>query len=434
MKSWHLALVILAACLHTATGVRADDEFSFESSEFEKKPLQLDGYLEIQPGRAWLNQDGSFYKLNYYNREQRDTLDWNTTVLRINGQYSLGVTSVNLRGYLAATQDSLGSSNTQRFDEAYISFKPDPGFTLDIGKVALQWGKGYAWNPVGFVQRPKDPNDVELARQGYSMAVADIIHNMEGDLKTIAFTPVIMPVSASMNSDFGQQGHVNLAGKLYLLYKDTDIDFTYLGTGSKTPRLGFDFSRNLGSNLEIHGEWARINDNERRTVSPTGAIRVETNDATNYLLGLRYLSENDTTTILEYYRNGAGYSEAQAKDFFSLVDAGIRQFEGTETDALLSKAALASQAGYGRSNPMQQYLYLRVSQKEPFDMLYFTPSLTTIVNVDDKSFSLTPEMLYTGITNLELRLRAVWLNGGAGTEFGEKLSSRRLELRARFYF
>lgn len=222
---------------------------------------------------------------------------------------------MNLRGYVAATHDSLGSSNTQRFDEAYISFKPDPGYTLDIGKVALQWGKGYAWNPVGFVQRPKDPNDVELARQGYSMAVADIIHNMEGDLKTIAFTPVIMPVSASMNSDFGQQGHVNLAGKLYLLYKDTDIDFTYLGTGSKTPRLGFDFSRNLGSNLEIHGEWARINDNERRTVSPTGAIRVETNNATNYLLGLRYLSENDTTTILEYYRNGAGYSEAQAKDF-----------------------------------------------------------------------------------------------------------------------
>ncbi len=434
MKSWHLALVILAACLLAATGVRADDEFSFESSEFEKKPLQLDGYLEIQPGRAWLNQDGSFYKLNYYNREQRDTLDWNTTVLRINGQYSLGVTSVNLRGYVAATHDSLGSSNTQRFDEAYISFKPDPGYTLDIGKVALQWGKGYAWNPVGFVQRPKDPNDVELARQGYSMAVADIIHNMEGDLKTIAFTPVIMPVSASMNSDFGQQGHVNLAGKLYLLYKDTDIDFTYLGTGSKTPRLGFDFSRNLGSNLEIHGEWARINDNERRTVSPTGAIRVETNNATNYLLGLRYLSENDTTTILEYYRNGAGYSEAQAKDFFSLVDAGIRQFEGTATDALLSKAVLASQAGYGRSNPMQQYLYLRVSQKEPFDLLYFTPSLTTIVNVDDKSFSLTPEMLYTGVTNLELRLRAVWLNGGAGTEFGEKLNSRRLEFRARFYF
>ena len=434
MKSWHQALVIVAACLIAATGVRADDEFSFESSEFEKKPLQLNGYLEIQPGRAWLNQDGSFYKLNYYNREQRDTLDWNTTVLRINGRYSLGVTSVNLRGYLAATQDSLGSSNTQRFDEAYISFKPDPGFTLDIGKVALQWGKGYAWNPVGFVQRPKDPNDVELTRQGYSMAVADIIHNMEGDLKTIAFTPVIMPVSASMNSDFGQQGHVNLAGKLYLLYKDTDIDFTYLGTGSKTPRLGFDFSRNLASNLEIHGEWARINDNERRTVSPTGAIRVETNDATNYLLGLRYLSENDTTTILEYYRNGAGYSEAQVKDFFSLVNAGIRQFEGTATDALFSKAVLASQAGYGRSNPMQQYLYLRVSQKEPFDLLYFTPSLTTIVNVDDKSFSLTPEMLYTGVTNLELRLRAVWLNGSAGTEFGEKLSSRRLEFRARFYF
>ena len=434
MKPWHHATVTLAVCLLAASGVRADDEFSFDSSEFEKKPLQLDGYLEIQPGRAWLNQDGSFYKLNYYNRGQRDTLDWNTTVLRVNGQYSLGITSVNLRGYVAAANDSLGSSNTQRFDEAYISFKPDPGFTLDIGKVALHWGKGYAWNPVGFVQRPKDPNDVELARQGYSMAVADIIHNMDGDLKTVAFTPVIMPVSADMNSDFGQQGHVNLAGKLYLLYKDTDIDFTYLGTGSKSPRLGIDFSRNLGSNLEVHGEWARINDNERRILGPSGVMRTETDDATNYLLGLRYLSENDMTTILEYYRNGAGYSEAQAKDFFSFVDAGFRQFENTAIDTMLAKAAMASQAGYGRPNPMQQYLYLRVSQKEPFDLLYFTPSLTTIVNVDDKSYSLTPELLYTGVTNLELRLRAVWLNGGTGTEFGEKLNSSRLEFRARFYF
>jgi len=83
---------------------------------------------------------------------------------------------------------------------------------------------------------------------------------------------------------------------------------------------------------------------------------------------------------------------------------------------------------------LQQYLYLRLSQKEPFDIVYFTPSLTAIVNLDDKSYSLTPELLYTGVTNLDLRLRATWLNGGAGTEFGEKQNSRRLELMARFYF
>ena len=57
-----------------------------------------------------------------------------------------------------------------------------------------------------------------------------------------------------------------------------------------------------------------------------------------------------------------------------------------------------------------------------------------IANLDDGSYSFTPELLYTGITNLDLRLRATWLKGGSGTEFGEKQNARKLELMARFYF
>jgi hypothetical protein len=78
--------------------------------------------------------------------------------------------------------------------------------------------------------------------------------------------------------------------------------------------------------------------------------------------------------------------------------------------------------------------YLRVSQKEPFDILSFTPSLTTIVNLRDPSFSIAPEIAYTGITNLELRLKATFLVGGEGTEFGGKPYDYRLEFRARYYF
>jgi hypothetical protein len=35
---------------------------------------------------------------------------------------------------------------------------------------------------------------------------------------------------------------------------------------------------------------------------------------------------------------------------------------------------------------------------------------------------------------LDLRLRASWLAGKVGSEFGEKQNERRLELMARFYF
>ncbi|MCK7515711.1 MAG: hypothetical protein MZV70_74860 [Desulfobacterales bacterium] len=83
---------------------------------------------------------------------------------------------------------------------------------------------------------------------------------------------------------------------------------------------------------------------------------------------------------------------------------------------------------------MRDYLYFRVSQKEPFDILYFTPAVTTILNLDDRSFSLSPELLYTGITNLELRLKGTILVGDSFTEYGEKPYDARLELRLRYYF
>jgi hypothetical protein len=93
-----------------------------------------------------------------------------------------------------------------------------------------------------------------------------------------------------------------------------------------------------------------------------------------------------------------------------------------------------TEGNYGRINPMRDYLYLRISQKEPFDILYFTPSITWIFNVNDKSFSLSPELLYTGITNLELRLKAALITGERLSEYGEKQNDYRIEFRARYYF
>ena len=60
--------------------------------------------------------------------------------------------------------------------------------------------------------------------------------------------------------------------------------------------------------------------------------------------------------------------------------------------------------------------------------------MTTIANVDDRSHSVAPELLYTGVTNLELRFRVFWLRGAPLSDFSEKLNDRRLELRARYYF
>jgi hypothetical protein len=306
--------------------------------------------------------------------------------------------------------------------------------TVDAGKKTMKWGKGYAWNPVAFVDRPKDPDDPALNLEGFYVATMDYIKSFDGPLKTFSFTPALVPVYGDMNKEFGEARHLNLAAKFYFLFLDTDIDFMFLSGGSRTPRYGFDFSRNVTSNLEVHGELAWIKDFQQSLVDRDGTIFQSRSDVWSYLAGIRYLSAAETTYIFEYYHNGLGVTEAEMEEFFSFVNQGYDTFLLTGNDAPLDRALSVGQGRYATINPMKSYLYLRVSQKEPFDILYFTPAITSIYNVDDQSFSLSPELLYTGITNLELRLKGTFLAGDEFSEFGEKQNDYRIELRARYYF
>jgi hypothetical protein len=48
----------------------------------------------------------------------------------------------------------------------------------------------------------------------------------------------------------------------------------------------------------------------------------------------------------------------------------------------------STRSGYVAPGVMRDYLYLRVSQKEPFDILYFTPTFTITFNRADHSVTL----------------------------------------------
>jgi hypothetical protein len=411
-------------------GARAAEEYSFDASAFEKKPFELGGTVQLKQEAFALNRDGAFYKLGYYNQPQRDGLDRSTGTIELVGKLRGGIGTFDFRTHSDLQRDQLAHDRDNRMYEAAYSVRPDPGITVEAGKRVLRWGKGYAWNPIGFVERPKDPNDPELAREGYVMADADLIFNREGPLQTIAFTPVLLPAGKDVNSDFGASGHPNPAAKLYLLYRDADIDFAWQGKGSRPARFGMDFSRNIVSNFEIHGEWARIQQFTRPVTTAAGSVTNETANATSYLLGLRYLTAGDTTYIAEYYRNGTGYSDEEARQFYQLVDTAF----ATGNNVLLQKALSLSQGSYGRPNPGTDYLYFRAQAKDALNIVYFQPAITAMMNWQDRSYQITPELLYTGVKNLDLRLRLFMLHGGGSTDFGEKLNFRKLEAYARYYF
>jgi hypothetical protein len=298
----------------------------------------------------------------------------------------------------------------------------------------MKWGKGYAWNPVAFIDRPKNPNDPELALEGYVVLSIDYIKSFRGKLKTITITPFLLPVNEHINNMFGKPNRINFGGKVYFLFYDTDIDLMFLSGGSVPARYGMDFSRNITSNFEIHGEFSYIPDYRKKVIQEDGTVGEENYSSTNYLLGIRFLTKSNTTIFFEYLRNGNGYSSYEMDNFHSLIDQAHQSYLLSGDDSQLKLLSDTAPQAYRTFAPMQNYIYLRISQKEPWNILYFVPSFTSIFNLTDKSLSLTPELLYSPITNLELRAKMTILLGKDGSEFGEKQNGFRLEFRGRYYF
>lgn len=422
------ALSALLSLAWLASAHAAD--YSFDAAEIEKKTFEAGGSAEFKQEALRLRPDSPLFPISFGAANPRQSLDRSTGTLELAARWSPGALMADARLRATAVRDAMVSSDDHRVLEAGAHWAIDTHWSLDAGKRVLRWGKGYAWSPVGFVERPKDANDPQLSREGFTMLGAEWVRSFEGAdaplagaLAALSVTALLLPTHDDLNPDVGAAGHGNAAIKLSALVADTDIDLLWAGAGSRPARLGLDFSRNFGSQLELHGEWARVFGATQPLLSPAGVPQPQTQDATSWLLGLRYITEREVTWITELYRNGSGYTAGEYAAFVQALDG-----------ASPSRIAALAATPYARPNPGRDYAYLRISGKEPFDWLYVAPALTAIVNLRDHSFSLTPEVTYTGIDNLELRARWVRLRGSAHSEFGARPVRSRLEAIARWSF
>ncbi|MFW2373951.1 MAG: hypothetical protein ACN4GM_12575, partial [Gammaproteobacteria bacterium] len=375
------------------------EDFSFDLSDFEKRPLQLNSFVELKAEHQWLDETSAGYFLKYPDVSDLDTLDRYSGALEVSASYQKHNWLLDFTAHASSLDSEFENQQDIQIYEALAKWQWDKNIRFELGKKSIKWGKGYAWNPVAFLERPKDPNDPELSREGFVVATGEWIRSGQGQLKTLALTPTLVPVENQVNEDFGEQESLNPAIKLYLLYRDIDIDFMVLADGSRSQRWGLDFSANLASNLEIHGEYARIYDYSQSLLQADNSLLSEVSDVQRYLLGLRYLTETDLTIIAEYYYNGGGYTEQQSELYFQL----LHEAADTGDPGLEQSARAAASAGFNSANFMQSYIYLKMSQKEPFDIVYLTTSLIVIQNLQDASYSMTPEIIYSAVTNLELR-------------------------------
>ncbi len=440
-------LLVVLGILWPTSALRSQEpsldkpKFEVDLSEFQKeidkltaKPYSLGGFAEFQPTLLGIDRDSAVSRARFFKDPQDSLFDQYNFRLRLEGSYKKDWFSMFFKTDTLVRNDFQGWNEDTKLFEAYASAKPSANFIFEAGKKVMKWGKGYAWNPASFIDRPKNPEDPEEALEGTTVATADYIRSFSGPLQTLTLTTALIPVYKYVNAKFGDPRRTNFASKLYLLLYDTDVDFMVFTGQSRTTRYGFDFSRNLTTNLEFHGEFAVVNNLDTMAINAIGQASKTQSDVVSYLMGLRYLSEKDTTYFLEYYRNGGGFSRAQIKDFISFVDSSYRTFVNTGDDSGLTRAATLLDGPYGQPNPARHYLYFRASQKEPFDILYLTPAITSIMNLTDASLTLIPEIAYSPMTNLELRFRTPVLLGKNGTEYGEKQNDYRVELRLRYHF
>ncbi len=427
MTQFSGARSLLLTALFLALGparVQAE-EFSFDFEEFAKSPWTLDGYFQGSLDYLALNRDSPFYRLANPEKDGDAHRFQGGAELQMGLTFQEGPLTIQGLGKLEQAYNGFEWDGTALLYEGRFSWQINPNAFVTGGKVLPRWGKGYAWNPTNFVGRVKNPSDPDLSLEGHWIGQVDFLKSFDGALRNFALTGLVLPVTDDINDGFGETDHANVAGKLYLLFHDTDIDLMALSKGSRSARYGLTLSRNLTANFEIHGEAALFRDHTRRVLEEDGTVTVNSSDVSNYLAGLRYLAPTNTTFIFEYYHNGQGYTTREAADMF----AHLGELDDPEL------AAIGSQlSGYQVPNFMRNYLYLKASQKEPFGWLYLTPSLFSIVNADDSSFNLIPEVVYTGVENLELRVRISLLFGGAGTEYGEKVNDWKLEFRGRYFF
>ena len=395
------------------------EDYSFDVEEFEKKPYEWGGFLELKGTQLVLDRDARLSGVGDPIDESGPLLHQASGLLDLNAKLRKDLVTAygHLRGEAGAGQQ--GFSRDLHVFRLSLAVQPVPILNIEVGKTRLRWGKGYAFNPAAFVDRPKDPGDPEEALEGFVLARAELTKSFDGPLKTISLEVALLPVHEGVNEDFGRPGYENFAARLSLLLFDADIDLVALSGGSRTVRYGLGLAYNITSNLEVHAEAAWLPDVGVLRLVSGESPRAEERAALRVLGGARFLTPQETTFIVEYFYNGAGASPGQIGLFYQQL--GI-----VEPAAIIDCFRVPF--------PMRHYLYARVSQKEPFGVLDFYPAVIGIVNLEDGSFTLTPELLYKGIVNLELRLRGTVIVGRAETDFGERPNDARIELRARYFF
>lgn len=264
-------------------------------------------------------------------------------------------------------------------DNAFVSFR-SPLFAATLGRQQLPWGTGYVWNPTSVFQ------------------VRSILEPAREEFPGVDALRVDLP--------FGRGGSLSFISA-------PDENWHSFDTAMRVKRhlRGFDLSASL-INQETEERWLYGADfvGELLGLGVWGEFaynRLPTSDYLQFVLGADYTFEFQTHIMMEYFHQGQG--QANYRDY-------------TLTDWLELLGGIETNLG-------RDYIFLRASHPVT-DLMELGGS--GLVNLNDGSFFLVPELRYSLAENVELIAMLNLFQGGPGTEYGQFPSGGFVRVRVYF--
>ena len=137
-----------------------------------------------------------------------------------------------------------------------------------------------------------------------------------------------------------------------------------------------------------------------------------------------------STIFLEYLHHGQGLEKREMENYYKAID-DLSSPTADITSSQLKKYQLEN---LNSQFLMKDYGYLKLSHPEPFDILYFTPSLFILYNLVDKSRMIGGEFNYSRFENIDLKFKYSFLSGDDYSEFGDKMNSNKISMLFSYIF
>jgi len=320
--------------------------------------------------------------------------------------------------------------------EGYLQWRNSlQNLVLNIGKVRLAWGGGYAWNPTQvLIMLPRASEDEEIkAEEGLEMLQVELAgHN-------ITLTAILARLD-DKKTDSRTEIPWQTAARLSFNQEPWEFAAVYHQATGYAAKYGISYTGLVTDALELHGEWSRTGTRDRNRIlrltdgTPMGPLYLPARytytddnrkkDYDQILIGGQATFSRNMNIIVELYRTTHGYDTHEWELAGRGIEEALREDAWANPVYPFTTSLGNPYAGFLKntlsaiddSQLRQNYLFLRFTSGETETLWEYEHIL--ISNLDDQSqvhrFILHKSWVDFIQTNLEVTL----FRGAGRSEFG----------------